>query len=245
MSRGKIRLIILIPVLNECKNIQFVYNDLLSCLKDRVEWTCIFIDNGSVDQTSETIEALSRCDKRVVLLKSHKVGLGVAYATAIDYLSKQPEDFDYILTMDGDGTHKAKYINRMLEVAQPDKIVVGSRFKRGGGLASSVKSWRRVTGSLSSFYLSLIYRGKLHTKDCSGGFRLYPRKAFRILQNIELINYPNFTFQVACLYWLRKSGMDVVEVPVILYNRIHGISKMRAFHYAKDLIFFSFKHRMF
>jgi len=82
---------------------------------------------------------------------------------------------EYILTMDGDGSHSPAAFPSMWERRSGAELVIGSRFVQGGGL--DLPLYRRVlTLALNRVFRALL---RLPVSDTSSGYRLYRASAVR------------------------------------------------------------------
>ena len=59
---------VILPCFNECENIDPIYQALIKAC-DGYETEFLFVDDGSADKTSEVIQALSKRDPKVKLIR--------------------------------------------------------------------------------------------------------------------------------------------------------------------------------
>ena len=105
-----VKKIIIIPTLNEEKNVTILYKKIKKNLK---KFHVLFIDDNSQDKTRSQIYLSKKKYKEIYLIKrGSKLGIGSAHKCGLKwgYLKK----YKTIVTMDCDGTHHPKYITRML-----------------------------------------------------------------------------------------------------------------------------------
>jgi glycosyltransferase involved in cell wall biosynthesis len=112
------RACVVIPTYNEAKEI----GGLISKIKDQ-GLEVLVVDDGSTDKTAE----IARAAKAVVLTNNKNHGKGVALIKGFDYAIKN--DFDAVITMDGDGQHLPEDIPYFLRLAQysDTAIFIGNR----------------------------------------------------------------------------------------------------------------------
>ena len=103
-------ILIIIPVLNEEKNIFLIFNKIKQNLKKN--FNILFIDDNSIDKTRQNIFYLKKKNKNIFLIKRPKrLGIGSAHKVGLKWGYKRK--YKYIITMDCDGTHNPRYINKM------------------------------------------------------------------------------------------------------------------------------------
>ncbi|MBM4399777.1 MAG: glycosyltransferase, partial [Candidatus Cloacimonetes bacterium] len=145
------KVLIIVPTYNEKENIErlvkavFRQNEAISLL---------IIDDNSPDGTSAIVEGLMQDEPRLHIIKrAGKMGLGSAYVTGFKYaLSK---DYDFIMEMDADFSHNPEDIPRLLEAAQDNDLVIGSRYCNG----INIINWpieRLMVSYFASKYVRII-----------------------------------------------------------------------------------------
>ena len=119
--------LIIIPTYNEIDNIQ---NMLQTLFKLYPEVHILIIDDGSPDGTAEVVKKLQSDHKNLNLIERQgKLGLGTAYITGFKWALER--EFQFVFEMDCDFSHDPKDISRLLEAAQTNDLVIGSRYIEG------------------------------------------------------------------------------------------------------------------
>ena len=215
MKQLPTNLLVFLPTLNEFGNISLILKEIHFHL---AQAQILVIDDGSTDGTREEIAALNLNNVSLINRKSRK-GIGGAHLQAMNYAISNC--FDYLVTLDADGTHKVSDVLRLLEIAPLYDLVIGSRFHskdslRGWSLAR--KFLTRAAHFTTKFGLGLSH-------DCSSGLRCYNliHKKFNPVISLEANGY-DFFFK--SIYVLSKSGFTIKDLPVILEARRQGESKM-------------------
>ncbi len=209
--------IIIIPTYNENSNIRDVVEGILDL---KLNLSILIVDNNSTDGTGQTAEQLAnRYRETVVLHLKQRIGLGKSIIEGFKYALSR--GFDYILTMDGDLSHRPRYISELIANMDKYDIVLGSRYIEGG----EVVNWR-MNRRLLSKGANLIVKNMLRLKinDFTTGFRCYKRRA---LESIDLdgIFSDGYSFQIELLYKCQKQGYSIGEVPIVFAGRTKGKSK--------------------
>lgn len=94
--------LVIIPTYNEKENISLIIPEVLS------QHSCIevlVVDDGSPDGTGDIVDALSRENPRVHLIRrAGKMGLGTAYVTGFKWALER--DYERVFEMDADFSHR-------------------------------------------------------------------------------------------------------------------------------------------
>ena len=217
------KILIIIPTLNEKGNISVIlkkikrYNSKVSIL---------FVDDNSYDGTLIEIKSYQKKNKRIyLLLRKKKRGVGSAHKDGLKWGYKK--NFDYICTLDCDGTHDPKDISKMLKLIKKCDLVNTNRFLNKNALANW-KLDRIVLTKLRYFLVKIFLKTNL---DSSGGFRLYDRSKIS-LKDILLAKDNHYNFFWESLFLLEKK-YSIKEIPIILPKRSLGKSKMKI----KDILY--------
>jgi dolichol-phosphate mannosyltransferase len=211
------RFLIVIPTLNEHKNIAIIYKKIVKLYKKA---NILFIDDNSNDGSKKEILDLRKKNKKVnYIFRKKKLGIGSAHKLGIKMAKKN--NYQYVCTMDCDGTHEPKSIKTMFKYIEKYNLVMTTRFK----YKNSLKDWplKRIIITKMRYYLvSFILGTKL---DSSGGFRLYDLKKIK-LKDIFLAKDSNYNFLWESAFILELKKYKITEIPIILQNRTLGSSKM-------------------
>jgi dolichol-phosphate mannosyltransferase len=215
------KLLVFIPTYNEVGNIQGVIKDLIACLSD-IKFDLLIVDDNSEDGTVPKILELG-LNNLFLILNQGKMGIGAAHISALKF--SQDHDYDFLITLDGDGTHGGLDIKRIVEeiCKLEAEVLIGSRFLQ----PDSIEGWR-----LHRVFLTHV--GHLVTKfglgvpfDCSSGCRGYSVKRLQLSELLKL-KAPNYDFFYKSIFLLSKNGYSVREIAVSLNRRASGSSKMSA-----------------
>ena len=222
MKSKKSHYLIIIPTYNEKKNVTLI----IEKIHKRVKYKCdiLFIDDNSTDGTigvlkdikSKNISYIVR-EKKLGIGSAHKFGIRKAYQLK----------YKYIITMDSDGTHDPKYINKMVKNINNKEIVITNRFVH----YDSLKQWdvhRKLITTLRHQFVTFIFNTNL---DSSGAFRLYNTKKVK-LKNILLAKSNGYSFFTESTVILNKI-YKIDQIPILLPKRYSGYSKMKL----SDLVF--------
>jgi len=212
------KFLIIIPTLNEHRNIGIIYKKIIKLYKKA---NILFIDDNSNDGSKNEILDLRKENKKVnYIFRKKKLGIGSAHKLGIKIAKKN--NYQYVCTMDCDGTHDPKSIKIMFKNIKRYNLIMTTRFK----YKNSISGWplKRIFITKMRYYLVSIILG---TKfDSSGGFRLYDLKKIKI-RDIFLAKDNNYNFFWESAFILELKKYKITEIPIILPNRTLGSSKMR------------------
>jgi glycosyltransferase involved in cell wall biosynthesis len=217
------RISIVIPTLNEARNVPYVLKALPADI-----YEIIVADGHSVDDTLEVVRQL-RPDACIVMQtrngKGNALACGCMAATG-----------DIIALVDADGSVDVAEVPDFVSVllAGAD-FAKGTRFAKGGGSAD-ITRLRRLGNRMLTYVVNLLY-GVRYTDLCYG-FNAFWRK------HISEVGFDDSSVQPADVdsqYWgdgfeietlinirIAAANLAVVEVPSVELARIHGASNLRA-----------------
>ena len=225
------KILIIIPTLNEEKNISKIAFSILSL--NKLFLSILFVDDNSSDRSQEEIIKLKNKYKNIFYIFRKKKGIGSAHKDGIKWAFKK--EYQFCVTIDADGTHNPFMINKMLNVILKKKknydIINTNRFLR----KNSLSDWpiiRRYITIIRYTLVKIFLKTKL---DSSGGFRLYN------LKNISFKHFfysrdKNYFYLIESMFYFEKLGYKILELPIKLKFRNFGNSKMRISHILDSLI---------
>jgi len=202
---------VIIPVLNEEKNISLLYRELKEVLKKlRKSYEIIFVDDGSKDKSIKILEKLQKNDKKlkIIQLRRH---FGKSAALSAGFTHARG---NYIITMDGDLQDDPREIpNFIKKLKEGSDLVVGWRFHRESPITKRLPS--KIFNKLTSFVTGV----RIHDSNC--GFKIFRRdviKEFNLYGELH-------RYIPALVYW---NGFQVDEIKVRHRRRKYGKSKFGA-----------------
>ncbi|HNQ89880.1 MAG TPA: polyprenol monophosphomannose synthase [Verrucomicrobiota bacterium] len=210
--------LIVVPTYNERENLPRLI-ERLRALPTPVD--VLVVDDNSPDGTGQLADDMARRDPGIhVLHRPGKEGLGRAYCAGFAWALER--SYECIFEMDGDLSHNPDDVPRFLEASRDADLVLGSRYTRG----IRVINWplHRLMLSLTAAKYVRMITGMPFT-DPTGGYKCFRRKA---LQKIDLRNVRSngYSFQIELTHIIWRSGLRVIEVPIIFTDRYQGTSKM-------------------
>ena len=221
---------ILIPTYNESTNISELLPRIAASVKihTATKFSAIIIDDSSPDGTADMAREVGRqCSKdnlkTIVLTRENKDGLGRAYLHAFNYVLNSSSNYEFIIQMDADLSHKPEYISDFISAAEKGAdFVVGSRYVKYGGVSNW--SWhRRVISKAGNLYAKFMLGAEIN--DYTGGFNLYSTDLLRKIKFADL-HTNGYGFLISLKYSMIEKNAAIVEVPIMFIDREFGKSKM-------------------
>lgn len=197
--------LIIIPAFNEALNIERVVNNLI---QNYSEYDYIVVNDGSTDHTADI------CKKNKYNLLDLPINLGLtgAFQAGLKYAKRN--GYDCAIQFDGDGQHRAEYIEPLLkELQKGNNIVIGSRF-----VTEKKPHTMRMLGSrFISFAILLTTHKKI--SDPTSGMRMFDKKMIHLFASNL-----NFSPEPDTVSYLIKCGAKVSEIQTSMDERIAGES---------------------
>jgi len=213
-----LKTLVIMPTFNESGNILNAVSNLFA---HNPNVDLLIVDDSSPDGTGKIADSLAKEDKRIsVLHRLGKDGLGAAYIAGFGWAFER--DYEFLVEMDADGSHRAQDLPLLLEAANDNDLVIGSRYVRGG----RTENWpmhRQILSRGGNLYARVMLGGKLN--DMTAGFRVF-RTSFLKSLDLKTINARGYSFQIEMAYRTLRSGGRAAEVPITFVERVIGDSKM-------------------
>lgn len=174
----------------------------------------LVVDDGSTDGTA----ALARATGATVLEGHGNEGKGAALRRGMGCALGLGAA--YVATLDGDGQHQPEDLPRLLALARPDRIVIGSRRRASGQPAA-----RRRANRFADFWIS--WAAGHAVADSQSGLRIYPAAALAQLQRYEG-RARRFSFESEILIDAARAGITTVATDI---PALYGATLRRPSHF--------------
>lgn len=200
-----LRVCVVIPTFNNAGTISEAVKDVLH----NTPYPVLVIDDGSDTPVTNALyswdvrEALESGRVWVERFEQNR-GKGGALQFAIGELARR--GFTHMVTMDGDGQHFAREINKLVQLAlkNPWDLIIGDRKLR----SASVPEISKFGRAFSNFWVN--YQTGHQIKDSQSGFRLYPLLPIQTMQFLTR----KYDFEIEVLIRLIWKGINVREVEI-------------------------------
>lgn len=184
---------IVIPVYNEKENIIPLIAELGDILDQKLIYEIIVVDDGSHDDTYQLLASLSLPTLTLIQHTTNR-GQSAALLTGI-----RKAQYDWIVTLDGDGQNDPKDILVLLKHLQKNSFCCGIRTERQDSFLK--KSASRIANGVRQWVL------QDQCTDSGCGIKLFPRKAF-----LKLPHFRNFHRFLPALF--KRAGLTILTIPV-------------------------------
>lgn len=179
----------------------------------------LVIDDDSPDGTGRLLDELAgRRPHLKVIHRPRKSGLASAHLAAISFALEN--GYDFIVTMDADGSHQPPEIPLLLEAAQGADFIIGTRYRGGMHRAKALR--RFLSASANGLTRAVLRTG---LSEYTTSFRVFDRRAMAIVRDATF-TAGGYAFFVECVEVLYQAGATMREVPIEFIDREHGESKI-------------------
>ncbi|WP_148409103.1 glycosyltransferase family 2 protein [Murimonas intestini] len=199
------KILIVIPAYNEEKSIERVVDNLI---ENYSQYDYIVVNDGSKDGTARV------CRDRGYRFIDLPINLGLtgAFQTGVKYAAVK--GYDRVLQFDGDGQHRAEYIQDLMdEMDKGYDIVIGSRFVN----EKKPKTLRMAGSRLIAAAIRITTGQKI--KDPTSGMRLFNRVMIE-----QFAVGLNHSPEPDTISYLLKCGARISEVQANMDERQEGQS---------------------
>lgn len=210
------RIAVVIPAFNEALRIREVTEAALRHCPN-----VIVVDDGSDDGTVDAVANLP------ITLLRHAARMGKGAGLRDGFGEALRQGHAAVVTMDGDGQHRAEDIPRLLAAAnrRPGWIVIGARLRK----RANQPLHRRLANRFGDW--GIAWGTGYQLADSQSGQRLYPADVCRLA--CSGIPGENFAFEAQILMSAAQTLQTrCVSVPIeARYNEIHGPPEFRPSHF--------------
>lgn len=199
------RLSFVIPTFNEAPNVKKLHQEIVDvCQAEGYVYEIIFIDDGSTDETLETLKALSPI-KIIVMRKNF------GQTAAMDAGIKHSR-YEYIVTMDGDLQNDPRDVPKMIRYLEENNldVVSGWRDQRKD------RASKRIASKGANLLRKFLLKDGIHDSGCS--LKVFRRECF---ENITF--YGEMHRFIPAI--LKIKGFKIGEIKVNHRPRIAGKTK--------------------
>jgi len=218
-AADRVEISVIIPSMNEALNL----NLLLPALKETldalgVRYEILVVDKASPDGTEQVVTAAG-----ARYICETQSGYGAALLRGI-----REARGEYLITMDADLSHPAKFIRDLWAARDQADILIASRYVPGG------RADQPLVRYLLSCVLNAFFRSALsiNVRDMSSGYRLYHKSVFRNIQP----QFSNFVVLVEILLEALRRGRRFAEVPFHYQSRGEGRSHAKVVQFGLDYL---------
>lgn len=201
---------VIVPCYNEAATIAQVVSELPrdDLARRGAELHVLVIDNNSSDATA----AVAKTAGAEVIHEPAK-GKGNALRAGFRNI---PQDTDYVVMLDGDGTYSPKEVTRLIEPLCNNfcDVVVGSRL-HGCMQPAAMTKLNLVGNWLFTLAVRLFYRANV--TDVLTGYFAWKKPALSALE--PYVDSPGFAIEMEMITKMARLGHKMVPVPISYHPR--------------------------
>ena len=207
--------VLVIPAYCESGRVGDVVRAVRRAMLGRMDLDILVVDDGSPDGTA--IEARA-AGARVL---RHPFNLGYGCALHTGYCAAWRGGYDRVLQMDADGQHDPAMLHRLVAALDGGcDIALGSRYLHA---APPRQSLARRIGTRLFAWVASRWVGRPIT-DPTSGFQGLSRRA---LESVVNDGFPEDYPDTDVLVQHHRRGLKICEVPVVMHERVGGLSMHR------------------
>lgn len=209
MNRRGIEVSIVIPIKNEEENIELLAEELTSVLKRQSwSWECIWVDDGSTDQSLSILQRLAKADPRHRYLSfDHNAGQSAAF-----WAGFKESRGAILATMDGDGQNDPADIPPLIEIIYSGQTDMANGYR----VNPQYSLVRKLASRIANGFRNMITGRTVRDVGCST--RAFRRECVMCLPTFAGMHrfLPTLVF---------RQGFRLAEVPVNHRPRLRGHTK--------------------
>ncbi|MDD5292645.1 MAG: glycosyltransferase family 2 protein, partial [Candidatus Omnitrophica bacterium] len=186
---------VIIPTFNEAK----IIRDLIAKIKV-FGLDVLVVDDGSKDSTAD----LARKAGAQVIVHARNMGKGASLRTGFNKVIN--DDYDFTITMDGDGQHRPEDIDNFIREfsATNSDIIVGNRMD----CPQNMPLHRWITNRIMSMIISSICKTYIPDSQC--GFRFIKKDVLKDM----VFSTSNYEIESELLMQASKKNYRITSVPI-------------------------------
>jgi len=204
------KIFIVIPAYNEATVIQDVIREVQKVGYNNI----IVVDDGSQDETFRKAQEILK-----TAVFRHKINRGKGAATKTGIEAAKMLGADIIVTLDGDGQHDPRDIQKLIQPILEKKceVVLGSRLIHPQGMP-----WHK---KIHNYIANVIvwYLFGLWVSDSQSGFRAYSRKAAEVINT----RYDRYEYDSEVIREIYIYKLKFQEVPVQVRYTQYSMGKLQ------------------
>lgn len=211
----EIELSIVIPAYKEEKRIHKILDAIekYQAKKDFAIETVV-VNDGSPDKTAEVAESYSKKISNLhVIDRKKNLGKGATVREGVMAAKGR-----YIVFSDADNSTPIEQADKLLPFMSEYEVVIGSRYKNGGKLATPQSLTRRVGSRVLNIIIQILAVPGIRDTQC--GFKMFRNDAAREIFKRTTLN--NFSFDIEVLAIAKKLGYKIREAGITWYDDPHS-----------------------
>jgi glycosyltransferase involved in cell wall biosynthesis len=207
MGEDFTKTLVVVPAFNEELSLGNIVKEILDALPGA---TCLVVNDGSVDRTTEVARAAG------ATVAELPFNLGVGGAMRVGFNYALAKNFSAVIQIDGDGQHDPQFAPQVLSGLDRHDLVIGARFAGVGEYDSQgPRKW-----AMTFLAKTLSHSAGVSLTDTTSGFRAAGPRAIKLFAKHYPAEYLGDT--VESLVLASRAGFRIVQVPVAMRPRTQG-----------------------
>lgn len=203
-----------------CYNEENTIGSIILKTKKHIDKVLV-IDDGSTDNTAEIGKAAG------ATVISHKKNKGKSASIKTGFKYALAKDFDYVVTLDGDGQHNPDEIPGILGTLLNNDNGIDISIGLRSGNSTEMPMWRKIGKRILDYATSFGNGG--HVTDSQCGFRAFNKKAVKAIT--PRLNGEKFSVESEQLIKAHELGLGVAHTNVTCkYKNLNTSTKDPTFH---------------
>jgi len=202
---------ILMPVHNEAKAISKIIPHIHQNIGDKIEYSFIICEDGSTDNSLETLIELKKKFSIKLISSDKKKGYSIAVLDGIKNATA-----DYLLIMDSDGQSNPDEILNFWTNRKKSNLINGNRVNRYDYM------YRKLYSNIAFLIYKILF--KVPLKDPSYAFVLMERKVYQSLSSFKSEMPDGFFWEFNARAF--KKGFNFFNLDIVHKERLYGETRI-------------------
>lgn len=207
---SQLKCMIIIPAYNEEATLPTLIESVLKQNSDQL----LIINDASSDKTKTLLDSMISEQHLAIKVLHNSSNLGKAGSLWRGFEQAIQDNFDVVITMDGDGQHRADDIPALLQshLETPEHLIIGARERN----LKTQPLGRFLANRLANFWIS--WAAGYGVKDSQSGFRLYPVNLLKKITALK--SSEGFVFESEVIIEAAWQGhfTSIVNIPSIYHK---------------------------
>jgi dolichol-phosphate mannosyltransferase len=223
------------PTFNEKENIEILVPKILDVFDTyEIDGEVIIVDDRSTDGTVGLLKKIAANHPNVIpVFRLAPPSIARSWFDGFNLASK-----DVIVCIDADLCHDPGYFPQMLDRIGEFDIVIGSRYLNNPMGVMEDKHFLPILFSIMGQFLTRFVTG-FKEYDSSHSFRMFKKEVFLSVK--DQLRHEGNVFLIEFLYYAKKRGFKVTELPIQYGKRIHGTTKLKVWNEGARYLKFIFR----